>query len=307
MFENMTKDLTFIDPVCNKPGFHIDDVPHANDRVDYRRIEHTSGRAARPDDPFICGNCGRNLLANAWDAQRLINPLNYQGRIGLGAGRFQTAAQRLQLRQFMAKKAQESAALEYMGSCSTPVSLPQQMIQDAAAGVDAFNLQPFPQPHAVHDKPGRPSIQEFMGLTAVTVDALPEGVLMFAADILPGPVAGLDDDLVAIVANLQQQLDAARQDAAARYDGMMNWKRTAEAKDKQLIEMQAQLNQARDVLRDEMQRGNDRTRMAMEAREQLDRLRECAKKATLEIKPIQGKWTSSAIKALADLANETNG
>lgn len=234
----MNKNLTFIDPICGKPGFHIDQVPQPMDQIDYRRFDLVNGRAANPADPLICGSCGRHLLVELGkDGARLTDPLNYVARKTTVNTLFHALGDMARGAELLERIACGAVRV------ASSVRIPRQ-----SAGFDVIKSEslepgeirilepgerfvvPHPQPHACHDEPGLDD-----DLLAVAADR--QAKLVHAETTVV--------ELQAQVNKLKRENELlaseaanARNDAQRRYEGMTNWKRTAENKDFQLGQSQ---------------------------------------------------------------------
>lgn len=72
-----THPLTFIDPVCGKPGWHADSVPLPTDPILAHRAEHLDGSAVQSSDLVACESCWRVV----WPGDgELVDPANYVPR-----------------------------------------------------------------------------------------------------------------------------------------------------------------------------------------------------------------------------------
>lgn len=75
-----THPLTFIDPVCGKPGFHIVGVPLPCDPIVASRFERLDGTTPNACDVFACMSCGRPFQLWPGDSPALLSPSNYVRR-----------------------------------------------------------------------------------------------------------------------------------------------------------------------------------------------------------------------------------
>ncbi|NYT68777.1 hypothetical protein [Pusillimonas noertemannii] len=79
-----THALTFIDPDCGKPSFHVNRIPVVGELVLAENFEWLDGVPAMPGEKFVCGGCGRGFVSNVYGYvdYRLTFEENYQPRVG---------------------------------------------------------------------------------------------------------------------------------------------------------------------------------------------------------------------------------